>query len=52
VFPLDAEVTPVAVLYNTALSPFLNLEMQHNKKRSMLILVEKVEAMRVMKGVC
>jgi hypothetical protein len=35
-FPLDAEVTPVVVLYDSALSPFPNLEMQHNEKQSML----------------
>jgi hypothetical protein len=32
-FPGDAEVALVVVLYNSALSPFSNLEMQHNKKR-------------------
>jgi hypothetical protein len=30
-FPLDAEVTFVVVLYDSSLSPFPNLEMQHNK---------------------
>jgi hypothetical protein len=33
-------------------STFPNLDMQHTKMRIVLILVEKVEAMRVVKGVC
>ncbi len=51
-FLLNAEVTHVVVSYNSALSPFPSPEMQHNKNRSMLILVKKIEAMRVIKGVC
>ncbi len=51
-FPLAADITPVEVSYDSALSPFPNLEMQHDKKRSMLIIVEKVDAMKVVKRVC
>jgi hypothetical protein len=43
-FSLEAEVTPVVVSYDGALSPFPKLvKIQHNKKRkrSMLILFGK-----------
>jgi hypothetical protein len=44
--------TPVIELYDSALSTFSNLDMQIDKKRSVLILVQKVEAMGVVKEVC
>ena len=40
-FSLDTEVTPEVLLHNGALSPFPKIEMQNDKKRSVLILVEK-----------
>ncbi len=38
-FPLEAEVTPVVVSYNGALSPFPKLEMHQNKKRKRSVLI-------------
>jgi hypothetical protein len=40
-FPLDARVTPVKVLYNSAFKPFDQTREHHNKKRSVLILFGK-----------
>jgi hypothetical protein len=46
--------TSVVVWYNSALSPFPKLEMQHDKerKRRVLILFGKTKVGRVEKGVC